>query len=199
MRYVLAAALLLTGSAMAASITEQERSALVSQFEETAGKFKAAVAGLSEAQWNYKAAPERWSILECAEHIALSEESLRQLVGMTLKRPAAEEGRAERPKRDAQILKSLVDRSQKAQSPERLQPKRRFATLAVAEAAFNEQRQRNIEYEKTTQEDLRGHATQHPVFKEMDAYQWLLLISAHSERHTLQILEVKADPGFPKK
>ena len=33
----------------------------------------------------------------------------------------------------------------------------------------------------------------------LDAYQWLLFISAHSERHTKQILEVKADPNFPQK
>jgi len=26
----------------------------------------------------------------------------------------------------------------------------------------------------------------------------VLFIAAHSERHTKQILEVKADPGFPK-
>jgi hypothetical protein len=37
------------------------------------------------------------------------------------------------------------------------------------------------------------------LLKELDAYQWLLLLASHSERHTLQILEVKADPNFPKK
>jgi len=32
----------------------------------------------------------------------------------------------------------------------------------------------------------------------LDAYQWILLLSGHTERHTLQILEVKADPKYPK-
>jgi hypothetical protein len=32
----------------------------------------------------------------------------------------------------------------------------------------------------------------------LDGYEWLLFIGAHSERHTKQILEVKADPNFPK-
>jgi hypothetical protein len=31
----------------------------------------------------------------------------------------------------------------------------------------------------------------------MDAYQWLLLLAAHTERHTAQIEEIKADPKFP--
>ena len=32
----------------------------------------------------------------------------------------------------------------------------------------------------------------------MDAYEWLLFIAAHSERHTKQILEVEASPDFPE-
>jgi len=37
-----------------------------------------------------------------------------------------------------------------------------------------------------------------PLGKQLDAYQWVLFIAAHSERHTKQIDEVKADPHFPK-
>jgi hypothetical protein len=33
----------------------------------------------------------------------------------------------------------------------------------------------------------------------LDAYEWVLFVSAHSQRHTKQIEEVKADPNFPKK
>jgi hypothetical protein len=32
----------------------------------------------------------------------------------------------------------------------------------------------------------------------MDGYEFVLFIAAHSERHTKQILEVKADPNYPK-
>jgi hypothetical protein len=46
--------------------------------------------------------------------------------------------------------------------------------------------------------DLRDHATMSPIGKNLDAYEWVLFIAAHSERHTKQILEVKADPNFPK-
>ncbi len=38
-----------------------------------------------------------------------------------------------------------------------------------------------------------------PLGRKLDAYQWVLLISAHCERHMKQIEEVKADPNFPKK
>jgi len=45
--------------------------------------------------------------------------------------------------------------------------------------------------------DLRGHLISHPVLGPMDGYQWVLTIAAHTERHTKQIAEVKADPHFP--
>jgi len=61
-----------------------------------------------------------------------------------------------------------------------------------------ENRARTIEFVRTTQEDLHDHFMDHPVFKTLDVYQWMLLTSAHMRRHTAQILEVKADPNFPK-
>jgi hypothetical protein len=44
---------------------------------------------------------------------------------------------------------------------------------------------------------LREHVMDSPMGK-LDGYQFVLLIAAHSERHTKQILEVKADTNFPK-
>jgi hypothetical protein len=35
-------------------------------------------------------------------------------------------------------------------------------------------------------------------FPKFDAYEWVLFIAAHSERHLKQILEVKADLNYPK-
>jgi uncharacterized damage-inducible protein DinB len=39
-----------------------------------------ATAGLSEAQWNFKAGPDRWSVAEVAEHIAAAEGFLRGMI-----------------------------------------------------------------------------------------------------------------------
>jgi hypothetical protein len=182
-----------------AQLTDQERDKLLDHLRETSKKFHVAVAGLTEAQLNFKAAPERWSVLECAEHIAVSEDMLRMLVReRILKDPPKPEGRQERMANDEPLLKRTVDRSQKAQAPEFLSPKRRFATLAEAVAHFDNSRQVTADYVKQTQDDLRVHTAPHPIFKDLDGYQWLLLLSGHSERHTLQILEVKAAPGFPK-
>ena len=51
-------------------------------------------------------------------------------------------------------------------------------------------------YVKTTGDDLRAHFVER---ERSDAYQWLLLVTAHDQRHILQIHEVKSDPKFPGK
>jgi hypothetical protein len=60
-----------------------------------------------------------------------------------------------------------------------------------------ESRAKTEEFLKSTL-GLRDHAVDSPVGTKWDAYEFILLIGAHSERHTKQILEVKADPNFPK-
>jgi glutamate formiminotransferase len=47
-------------------------------------------------------------------------------------------------------------------------------------------------------DDLRTHVGDHPAFGALDAYGWVLFLSGHTERHTLQIEEIKADPAFPE-
>jgi len=49
----------------------------------------------------------------------------------------------------------------------------------------------------------RALRTEAPVVEsgllgKIDAYERILFVAAHSERHTKQLLEVKADPKFPK-
>jgi len=38
-----------------------------------------------------------------------------------------------------------------------------------------------------------------PIGGKWDAYEFILMIAAHSERHTKQIEEVKTNPGYPAK
>ncbi len=51
-------------------------------------------------------------------------------------------------------------------------------------------------FAKSSQEDLRGRQLKGG---NMDVYQWLLMISTHSQRHILQMREVKAHSGYPRR
>ena len=115
----------------------------------------------------------------------------------TLKSPAALEKKS--AVKDEFILQVVPDRSVKAKAPEFLQPKRRWPDRETLIAHFKQSRDRNIAYIQTTEDDLRSHFMDHPLLKTIDAYQVMLLLSAHCERHTAQIEEVKADPHYPKR
>jgi uncharacterized damage-inducible protein DinB len=181
-----------------ATLTPEERTAALQQFQTTRDNFLKSIAGLSQKQWTFKPAPDRWSVAEVAEHIAVSESTIFGLVQKTMQSPAAPEKRDQVKGKDQMILERLPDRSHKAQAPEMLRPTGRWATEAELTKAFEDSRKSTMDYIRTTNDDLRDHFFDHPVFGTLDGYQWLLLISGHSARHTAQILEVKADPNFPK-
>jgi hypothetical protein len=180
----------------------KDKKFLLDYLQQTRKDFLKSISGLSEAQWNYKASPERWSIAECAEHITLAENFIREAYEKTMKEPAAsaeEQAKANIP--DEKLAAMLTDRSQKFKAPEPIQPKtHQWATPQAIKAEFNKRRDATVQALKSTPEsDLRSHVAPSPVGAPLDAYQFLELIAAHSKRHTLQIEEVKADPGYPKK
>jgi hypothetical protein len=184
---------------LAAELSQADRDAAVKSLNETRQEFLDSIAGLSEAQWTFKSAPDRWSIAEVAEHLAVTETALPSMVSeQILKTPAGATPASEKVP-DARIFEVITDRSGKAQAPEMIRPTGRWSTPEEILKAFNEGRDKNLEYIRTTSDDLRAHAVPHPAVKApVDAYQWFLLLSAHCTRHTAQIEEVKADPGFPK-
>jgi len=181
------------------TLSQHDRDFLMSQMHSSRKEFLDSVAGLTPEQWNFKAAPDRWSIAECAEHIAVSDDFISGLVrDQVMKGPAAPEKREQVKVKDEDLPKLVAERSQKFKAPEPIAPKKRWADPAEAVAHFKESRDRNIAYVETTQDDLRDHFMPHPAAGMLDGYQWLLLMSGHTERHVAQIQEVKTDPKYPK-
>ena len=161
--------------------------------------FLDATANLTPAQWSFKAGPDRWSIAECAEHIAAAEDFIWGVVDRLVAGPASDPELVAKTKgKDEMLVKMVPDRSQKFQAPEPIQPKKLLSDPTEYVARFKASRDKHIAYVDTTQDSLRDRVMAHPAAGPLDAYQWILLVSAHSERHVLQILEVKADPNFPK-
>ena len=192
--------LLLTFSALAAhaqSLTQADRDKAMQYLESTRQGVIEATKGLSPAQWNFKSAPDRWSVAECTEHIAAAEDFLRGLiVEKVMKSPARPAGE-DVPAIDTLVLAAIPDRSHKAQAPDPLKPTNRFGSPEGSLKHFLEARAVTEDYLKNTN-DLREHAMMSPLGKNLDGYEFILFIAGHSERHTKQILEVKADPNFPK-
>ena len=188
----------LAGTLKDTSLSHKERKSAMTLMKDTKVDALKSVKGLSKAQLNFKAAPDRWSVKECMYHIAISEKNLWDMLEASMKEPANPEKRSEIKMTDEQIIKMMEDRSFKVKTAEPFEPKNTpYKTLDDAVNAFKSRRADHIKYIKTTTEDLRNHIVQMP-FGSLDCYQLCLMIASHSNRHTQQIEEVKADPKFPK-
>lgn len=189
--------LALVSSALGTQVlSPNERVRAVAELEASRKVFLDATRGLSPAQWNYKPSPDRWSIAECSEHIALAEDVIFGAVtDQLMKTPAEAPAGASR---DEEILKAVEDRSQKFKAPEMLVPGHHLGASDEILKHFEASRAKSIDYVRTTEDELRDHRMNHPALKSLDGYQWLLMMSAHTRRHSAQILEVRADPNFPK-
>src|SRR5258707_10585708 len=184
-------------SAKAQDVSAADKDRALQYLESTKKGVLEATKGLSEAQWNFKPAPDRWSVAQVMEHLAAAEDMLRGMTQEQMKTPVVPvRDQEETKKADEGGLAMVPDRSHKAQAPEPLQPTNRFGSPSAAQKHFVESRAVTEEYLKNAT-GLRVHLSDSPMGK-LDGYEWVLLIAAHSERHTKQMVEVKADPNFPK-
>ncbi|MFI5151815.1 MAG: DinB family protein [Chitinophagales bacterium] len=180
------------------TLTAKERESAGKLLTDTENAVFDAVRGLSEAQLHFKPAPDRWSVEECVKHIAISEQNLWKMIDGGLKQPANPEKRADIKMTDDQVVQMLENRTRKVKTSDALKPENTpFKSLDEALSSFKANRNKLIDYVKSTDDDLRNHVLAMP-FGSLDCYQIVLFIGAHSNRHTQQIDEVKADPNYPK-
>jgi hypothetical protein len=157
--------------------------------------------GLSAAQWQFKPAPDRWSVAEVLEHIILVETAILSNVRATIEAPLAPL-EWEPSQLDDFILNEVPRRTRYAdrQGPPKftaappLCPAGRWSTTEAV-AIFLDRREQNLQM--LTPALLRGRVILHPALGPWDGYQWLLAAGSHCSRHTSQIREVKEEPDFP--
>lgn len=190
--------LLLSFATATDPLSKKDKKFAVSYFKETKKDLQDAIKNLSDSQLNWKPADSVWSVAECIEHIALAEKNLFDFAQGSLKEAANPDKRKElKFATEQDVIKMITDRSFKVKTREGFIPSNQFGSAQKSLDAFVERRNGLIDYIKKTGDDLRNHFVALP-FGTMDTYQFLIFLSAHTKRHTLQIEEVKANPGFPK-
>jgi len=159
---------------------------LLEKLTSSRSQYLDALAALPEAQASVKPADGGWSILECAEHVALVELGLFRRITSQFTLQREETGRH----REALLLAHGLDRTRKISAPEPAQPAGRYTTLAEAGAAFAKYRGRTIGWVETCGENLRLRLIEHPALGTMTAYECLILMSLHPLRHLQQMREL---------
>jgi len=175
-----------------APLTKLERQRLIAHLEMTESWLLDEVRGLSAAQLQFRPASEAWCVLEVIDHVVVSELVYWQDFEKAMKAPPSGQVR---PGADADVLWYGIDRSQRQKALPAEKPKGQLHDLRAGLDAFSKLRAQMLRYARTTNDDLRNHVVER---ERCDAYQWLVLISSHAQRHILQIREIKANPKFPK-
>jgi DinB superfamily len=172
-------------------------------FDQSRARVVEAAGSLSKAQWQFKPAPDRWSIAENLEHmVAVQERILGPIMEQLMQAPAPPP-EYDRALLDGIVLDKIPDRSIKAQAPDHIKPTGEWAPEAALDR-LSRNYERLLDLVES-RPDLRDHIVDSPPlrlvtngrFTMMDGYQWVLAVAAHDERHVRQILEVKADPNYP--
>ena len=177
------------------AMTPAERERLTNSLSETRRRLLETVQSLSPAQLDYKSGPDRWSAAQIVEHLAIVEGFILIRTDATLKspepKPSAWQGR------DDALIETIRNRESRVQASERVRPAGQLRHEELLRQ-FDAARGRVIDFVATTNAPLRSFCSPHPLFGDLDCYQWLLFTAAHCERHHAQILEVMSDANFPR-
>ncbi|MEO9869647.1 DinB family protein [Ekhidna sp.] len=188
--------LLVTIAISQTTISKEERKKALSHLKDSQSNLMSLVGGLNEDQLNFKVNEESWSIANCMEHIAISEENLMGMVKMSLKEQADPSKRAEVAMSDNQLIGIITSREQKVKTRKEFEPTNSFGGFSSTIKTFKERRKENMKFVKSTDMDLRNHYIQFP-FGLIDSYQGIMFISGHTQRHADQIKEIMESEGFP--
>jgi hypothetical protein len=152
----------------------------------------AAVAGVSDERARQRPEPQRWSVLECVEHVILVEDGVFASISAK-SRPGAP---AVEPRREGQILRGMTNRERKIPAPEHAEPTGRYSSLAEALQEFRKRRARTVAYVEQYQDDPRNRTTLHPVLGPVNCQEMFLILALHPAHHALQIGEARQSLGL---
>jgi hypothetical protein len=182
-----------------AHMSDSERKKALDWFHESRRVFFAAIDDVNEEQWNWRPAPERWSVGETAEHIVLAEALLYTMVERAVNAPANLDWEEQTRGKTELLERVMAPRLGKAEAPPPIVPSGKL-TYAEVKARFERQREKILRFATGTELALKEYTAVHPfpVFGTLNAYQWLIYVPLHTMRHGKQIAEVKSAPGYPK-
>jgi hypothetical protein len=182
----------------AAPMTDRDREHLMVHFEMTTQMVGELVRGLSPAQLEYKASPDRWSIREVVSHLAVAEPDYWREIQKALK-AAPDMATKKSSATDADIMWYGIDRVVHTKTGGGHEKVDTYKDMGEALGKFQALRATMIQYIKTTNDDMRAHSFGEGGPEVIDCWQWMLEISTHAERHIQQIREIKNEANFPKK
>jgi DinB superfamily len=179
-------------------MTAVERKLLTDYLDETGNRvLDETVRRFSPEQLTFNPEPGGWSIAQNVEHLSVVERLVLKEIQHLIDTPEAAKQSAWSG-RDNDLLSEARRRTPTLEAPEIIQPQV-GSNRAVIFREFERAHHCLIEFAETTEAELRLFCFAHPIYGELDCYQWLLLSGgAHCERHLAQIHDLIGRVNFPK-
>lgn len=177
-----------------------DRQLLLDQLNASQSRLLAVAADLTTQQWHFRESSDRWSIAENIEHLIHFESFITQAIANALARPAEPEKQSQAASKQPRVLSLGSNESRRAQLKARevVRPTGKWSDPKVLIEEFRGTRARTLAFAAETDADLRCHFFPHIAFGDLDCYQWLLVLSFHTDRHVLQIQQVQAHAVYPE-
>ena len=177
-----------------------DRQLLLDQLNASQSRLLAVAADLTTQQWHFRESSDRWSIAENIEHLIHFESFITQAIANALARPAEPEKQSQAASKQPRVLSLGSNESRRAQLKARevVRPTGKWSEPNVLIEEFRSARVRTLAFAAETDDDLHTHFFPHIAFGDLDCYQWLLVLSFHTDRHVLQIQQVQAHAVYPE-
>ena len=188
------------------SWTTEDKNLIINELNRTTNELMVEIEHLSEAQWNFRESPEKWSINEIVEHLEVQNELHFRQLTVVANIPAMPKFVPVVKDWDHYFSNYATD-TLKRQAKWFLEPIGRFCSKAESVRAFKRVRHHLLEFVEKTDVDLRKHFSFSKNIQEtplneikpkeiLDLHQLLLLGIAHTDRHLRQIRGIKKLPEY---
>jgi hypothetical protein len=177
--------------------TEADRKYLLDNLTRSKDELIEETKSLSKKQWNFKENPDRWSINQIVEHIALWEVIAQYEISVALQKQPI-------PDFEYPLADSLFVRDPKALKQNVTTDFTKPFTFGVP--LGNNEGKNNMTWLLTMRDESIAHLKietrnlrAHYICFGPNAHQRFMMIANHNYRHLVQIKKVKAHPDYPKK
>ena len=189
--------------------TAADQAFILSELDRTNEELRLEIEPLDTEQWQFREDSSRWSIVEIVEHLEMQNQLHYREISVISQIPQLLDFRAITKGQDAHFSKYSTDTT-RSQSRWFLEPKGKFCALEDAQQAFYKAREELHQFVKETDIDLRKQFTFRTavegkdindikIGQVRDLHQLLLTGIAHTDRHIVQIKNIKLHPDYPKK
>jgi hypothetical protein len=173
---------------MGETLRDADRAEILRMLQEGMDSLTVALLGIDAASARRRPRVDSWSVLECVEHLTLTERALLQRLKEA---KACEESREDRA-RETKFQDLALNRARRIEAPELVRPANDSACFGQVLEAFEAARSETVRYVEQFRGDLRWWVTQHPLItRPVNCYEMLLLMAMHPKRHAPQIVEIR--------